>query len=93
MCWRAPISIVDTLPRMPTFAHMSAMTSTSCWSLTIVPVPAWTLTSMRRRAASNFLLAGSGWPGRARRGYRSRPAFSIISTEPGSQNRTRMEAA
>ena len=46
MRWRAPISIISTLARMPTFAHMSAMASSSCLSLTMVPMPAWSVTSI-----------------------------------------------
>ena len=39
MRWRAAISIIATLARIPTLAHMSAITPSRCLSFTIVPVP------------------------------------------------------
>ena len=40
MRWRAPISIISSFARMPTFAHMSAIVSSRNLSFTIVPLPA-----------------------------------------------------
>ena len=38
--WRAPISIISTRARMPTFAHLSAIASRRNLSFTMVPLPA-----------------------------------------------------